>query len=215
MLRSRIAAAAARTCSLALVLAACSAGVDPENIPDPEPPEGIEAPFLVSKYFAPSGFMGDGASGTALVADVTPESCAPRPDGAEGDCYRFTYTAETQLWAGVYWQFPPNNWGNVEGKKIAPGATEVSFWAAGGAGGEKLKVTIGGVKDVTLPFSDTLKAEGTFDLTTTMTRYTVSLGGQSYDRVIGGFSWVVNYPMGTEPATAPPMTIYLDGISWE
>ena len=208
MLRSRIAAAAA--CSLMLVVG-CSAGVDEDMPPDDGPPK---LPFAVSKYFAPSGFMGDGAGGTALVADVG-ASCAERPDGALGDCYRFTYTAETMLWAGVYWQFPPNNWGSMEGKPIEPGATEVSFWAAGGAGGEKLKVTVGGVKDVTLPYSDTLKAELTVDLTTTMTRYTVPLGGQSYDKVIGGFSWVANHPMGTDPTTAPPIVISLDGILWE
>ena len=212
MLRSRIAAAAA--CSIVFVVA-CSAGVDPENIPEEEPPDGIETPFAVSKYFAPSGFMGDGSGGTALTADVSASCAEPRPPDALGDCYRFTYKAETMLWAGVYWQFPPNNWGNVEGKKIAPGATEVSFWAAGGTGGEKLKVTVGGVKDVTLPFSDSLKAETTVDLTTTMTRYTIPLAGQSYDKVIGGFSWVTNYPMGTDPTTAQPIVIYLDGIAWE
>jgi hypothetical protein len=188
---------------------ACAASPDD---PGDDVPGVPEPPFAVSAYFAPSGFMGDGSDGVSLVADT--EGCTTRPDGARGDCYRFTYTPSTQLWAGVYWQFPPNNWGSMEGKAIAPGASSVSFYAATDSGGETLKVTIGGIRDVTLPYSDTLKAEGTFTLTTSMTRYTVDLGGD-YDKVIGGFSWTTSYPEGTDPTSADPIVLYLDDVVWE
>ena len=196
------------------LLAACSAGVDetPEGV-DPTPEDGLDAPFVVSTYFAPSGFMGDGSDGASLVADTA--GCAPRPDGAQGDCYRFTYTAAKQLWAGVYWQFPANNWGAMEGKKIKPGAKQVSFYAAGGEGGEVLKVAVGGIHDVTLPYSDTMKVPGQFTLTKEMTKYTVSLDGQTYDKVIGGFSWVVNYPEGSDPAKVKPIVVFVDDLKWE
>jgi hypothetical protein len=195
-------------------LAACSAGVDdtPDGV-DPTPEDGVNPPFVVSTYYAPSGFMGDGSDGVSLVADTA--GCAPRPSGAEGDCYRFTYTPNSKLWAGVYWQFPANNWGAAEGKQIAPGATQVSFYAASAGGGETLKVTVGGIHDVTLQYSDTLKAAGEFPLTTTMTKYTVPLNGQTYDRVIGGFSWVVALPQGSDATTAKPVVVYLDNIMWE
>ncbi|HVK77319.1 MAG TPA: hypothetical protein VM734_28630 [Kofleriaceae bacterium] len=197
----------------AALLAGCAATVDdmPDGVGPPEPP------FAVSSFFAPSGYMGDGAdpSGTALISADDPAQCAPRPSGARGDCYKFTYNAGPQLWAGVYWQFPPNNWGSVEGKALGAGASKVAFYAASERGGETLKITIGGIKDVTLPYSDDLKAEGSVTLTTTMTRYTVDLAGRTYDKVIGGFSWAANHPEGTDPATAPPIVVFLDDVVWE
>ncbi len=197
-------------------LAACAATVEPDPMDvDPTPENGVDPPFAVSSIFAPSGYMGDGTTGTAVLADQGGEFCKPRPTGARGDCYRFTYAADTQLWAGVYWQFPPNNWGSAEGKKVAPGASQVSFYAAGAVGGEILKITVGGIKDVTLPNSDALKADATVTLTPEMTQYTVALGSQPYDKVIGGFSWATNYPEGTNPATAAPIVFYLDDIVWE
>jgi len=205
--------AALCTCALG---AGCSATVDdtPPGV-DPTPDDGIDPPFAVSTFFAPSGYMGDGATGSAVAAETAATACAPRPPGARGDCYKFTYAAGTQLWAGVYWQFPANNWGGAEGKKIAPGATTVAFWAAGGAGGEVLNVTAGGVHDVTLPHSDTLKAQTKVTLTTEMTRYTIDLAGQRYDQVIGAFAWSAGYPPATDPKTARPIVIYLDDIVWE
>ncbi len=47
-------------------------------------------------------------------------------------------------WAGVLWQYPPNNWGNLGGGyPIPPGTTKVSFWARGKDGGEKVHFVSG------------------------------------------------------------------------
>jgi len=202
-----------RTCQLFLLLPLFAAACAASPSDDPDVPGLPEPPFAVSAYFAPSGFMGDGADGVSLLAET--ESCAPRPDGARGDCYRFTYTPATQLWAGVYWQFPANNWGNAEGKQIKPGATQVAFYASSAAGGEKLDVTIGGIHDLMLPYQDSISVKGSFTLTTEMTRYTVDLSATPYDRVIGGFSWATSYPEGTDPTTAAPIVLYLDDVVWE
>jgi hypothetical protein len=191
-----------------VVVAGCAASADT----DPPGTEPIELPLAVSSVFAPSGYMGDGAGGTAVVADTT---CADRPSGARGDCYRFTYKPEAMLWSGVYWQFPANNWGSAEGKAIPPGATSVSFYAAGSKGGEVLTIKIGGIKDPTLPYADSFSAQGMFTLTTAMTKYSVDLAGQSYDKVIGGFSWATAYPEGTVPANAAPIVFFLDDLVWE
>lgn len=193
---------------LPALAAGCAAGADPEP-PGLGPPQ---LPLAVSSVFAPSGYMGDGADGTAVVADMM---CAERPSGARGDCYRFTYEAGPMLWAGVYWQYPPNNWGMSEGKAMPAGATQVSFYAAGAAGGEVLTIKIGGIRDTMLPYSDTISAQETFTLTTEMTKYSVDLTGQSYDRVIGGFSWATAYPEATDPATAAPIVFFLDDVVWE
>lgn len=193
---------------LAAGSAGCAAGAD-TDVPGVEP---LKLPFAVSSVFAPSGYMGDGVNGTAVIADT---ECADRPSGARGDCYRFTYHASTMLWSGVYWQYPANNWGAAEGMAIPPGATQVSFYAAGEAGGEVLTIKIGGIRDTTLPYSDTISAQGTFRLTTAMTKYSVDLGGQPYDTVIGGFSWATAHPEGTDPATAAPIVFFLDDLVWE
>ncbi len=194
--------------SAVVATAACAAKVD-QSLPDAAPPT---LPLAISSVFAPSGYMGDGTSGTAVVADTT---CAPRPPGARGDCYHFTYTAGPMLWSGVYWQFPANNWGAAEGNAIPPGAARVAFYAAGKTGGEVLKIKVGGIRDAMLPYSDSISAEAAVTLTTTMTRYTVELGGKTYDKVIGGFSWATNYPEGTDPTTAAPIAFYLDDLVWE
>jgi hypothetical protein len=198
---------------LAAILSAmgCEASVD--EIPDGTDPNGnASLPVLISTYFAPSGYMGDT---TGIVADVAGSECAPRPDGAAGDCYRFTYTPGSQLWAGVYWQHPANNWGAAEGQRIEPGATAVKFYAAGAAGGEKLKITVGGIHDVTLPYSDSVKAMTEITLTTEMTQYSVDISGQTYESVLGAFSWSTNVPEGTDPTTAPPIVFFLDDLTWE
>jgi hypothetical protein len=198
---------------LLLSVAACA-----ETTLDPTPGDpivGLEVPFAVSGHFVPSGYMGDGADAEGIDAETELDACAPRPSGARGDCYRFVYEARDQLWGGVYWQFPQDNWGDWEGRKIAPGATQVAFYAAGGAGGEELTITIGGVRDPLLPHKDDLRVEQPVTLTTEMTRYTVPLSGQQFERVIGGFSWSASFPPETNAALAEPLVIYLDDIVWE
>ena len=196
--------------ALALTVASGCAASDPGDYED-EPETGLALPFALSDYFAPSGYMGDGAEVGNVTPDSAPSDCLPRPEGARGDCYRFTYTPASQLWAGVYWLFPADNWGSARGKKIAAGATRVSFFAAGGAGGETVGVTVGGVADPLLPYQDTLTASTEIVLTTELTEYTLDISGQSYDSVLGGFSWTYAVPEGS----SAPIEIYLDDIVWE
>jgi hypothetical protein len=77
--------------------------------------------FAVSDIFTPSGYMGDGMYFGSLTATVN-QGCKPRPQGARGDCYVFTYytneAGASNPWAGVYWVFPANNWGSGPGHAI-------------------------------------------------------------------------------------------------
>ena len=182
---------------------------------DIEPPDGeLTIPMAVSELYAASGYMGDGEDGVSLTGGVPNEDCAPRPAGARGDCYRFVYKPSTLLWSGVYWQSPADNWGSAPGPQVPQGATKVTFWAASADGGQMLKVKVGGIKDPLYPNQDQLDVESSALLTTTMTQYTIELGGP-YDQVLGGFAWFANYPPGTDPAMATPMTLYFDDIVWE
>jgi hypothetical protein len=93
----------------------------------------LTSSFAVSDYFAPSGYMGDGAYFGNLLGQ-TNEGCKPRPDGARGNCYAFTYypnAIDTDPWAGVFWVFPSNSWGASSGYAIDISKfSQVSFYAA-------------------------------------------------------------------------------------
>jgi hypothetical protein len=173
-------------------------------------------PFAVDQYYAASGFMGDGATPGLIVLDNTCRD--PRPASAMGQCYRFTYQRGAAGWGGVYWQYPANNWGATPGKRIAPGATRIRFYAAGAAGGEPVSfIAFGvGVGDATAVYRDPPTVTVTQTLTTTMTPYEITLTGQTYDAVIGGFGWV-SPPAGvTLPSDAgAPLVFYVDDIEWQ
>jgi hypothetical protein len=166
-------------------------------------------PFVVDSLFIASGFMGDGSSPGAIVQDDNMTCVATRPQGATGHCHKFTYTPAALAWGGVYWQYPVNNWGASPGKRIAQGATKITFYAAGANGGESIKFIAGGMMG--MAYTDTLKVEQTFALTTTMTPYILDLTGQTYDAVLGGFGWVAEAPAGS----TAPISFTVDSIRWE
>jgi len=184
--------------------AACSVSASP---PDDAP---LTPPFTVSDHFAPTGYMGDGtAIGAVNQENDACSSRAPNPNGAVGDCYKITYTPSNG-WAGVYWQYPANNWGAKPGRTILPGATHLSLWAMGARGGEKLELHVGGIHDDTLPYRDSIDASTTVTLTAGWQEYTVNFGPKTYDQVIGAFAWIAH----AAPGDPGPIVFYLDGITW-
>jgi hypothetical protein len=171
-------------------------------------------PFVVDSLFIASGYMGDGAIVGAIAQDDNVTCTATRPPGATGHCHKFTYTPQPAAlgglgWGGVYWQYPVNNWGSTAGKRIAPGATRVTFYAAGAAGGESIDFLVGGISGMT--YSDTLSHATTITLTNTMMPYIVDLTGLTYDAVLGGFGWVIQAPVGS----TSPITFTVDSITWD
>jgi hypothetical protein len=190
--------------------------------PDSGPTVGpaVKLPFYLSDQFVPSGFMGDStASMTAITLTHDAASCkTPRQTGAGGDCYGVVWAPSLgdagAAWAGVYWQSSANNWGSKPGKAIAPGATKVSFYAAGAAGGEQISLCAGGINatgaTATLPYSDTFTVkQPAITLTTTWTQYQLPLTGTSYTTVLGGFCWVSN------TTTTENIKFYIDDVKWE
>lgn len=172
---------------------------DPTGLPELPAGGALPLPVAVDDHWSPSGFMGDGAQPGGIVVD----ECAARGDAAAvGLCRRFTWTPGAAGWAGVFWQYPENNWGSLPGLAIAPGATEVSFLAWGAAGDER--VTFGaGMAD-----ADGFAAMApTQVLTTTPTRYTVSLAEVIYDEVVGAFTWTAN-------EAAAPVVFHVDDLTW-
>jgi hypothetical protein len=117
-------------CCVLVALGAVSAGCQPSLTYDNSP---LSQTFAVSDIYTPSGYMGDGEFFGKLVGK-TNEGCKPRPPNARGNCYVFTYfpnTVDQDPWAGVYWTFPANNWGDTPGHAIHSGNfQQISFYAA-------------------------------------------------------------------------------------
>jgi len=116
---------------VAMTLGGCLPSIDDiDNGP-------LTSTFAVTDYYTPSGYMGDGEKIGLLAATVN-QGCKPRPDGARGNCYAFTYHTnpdKTQsleaAWAGAYWVFPANNWGSYPGHAIDSKVfKQVRFYAA-------------------------------------------------------------------------------------
>jgi hypothetical protein len=175
----------------------------------------ITGPFAVSQYFSPSGHMGDGATVGHIVADID-EGCKERPSGARGDCYRFTYTPGSLLWAGVYWAYPANNWGSRPGRTMAAKFTRVRLEAAASPGDFSIQLIAGGIQDRTLPYSDQFRVGSLPQVVSTdWKQFEIDLSDQTFDTVIGAFAWVTAYPPDTDPSAVAPRVLYLDDLVWE
>lgn len=189
------------------------------SVSEPDGDRSVDLPFLVSEEFTASGFMGDGSGKEVIVMAVDSAACHVRAADARGACYRFDYRPPASGgmgWGGVYWQAPPNNWGSLPGKRVAPGATQVRLKAAGAQGGELATFRVGGLSGVDAsgapyPNADTFQAEESFALTTELAEYVVPIPADvAYDRVLGGFAWTL-----LAPADRSPVALFLDDIRWE
>src|SRR5438132_1618605 len=106
----------------------------------------LAAPIDVEKEFIPLGWMGDGAGEQAKqhiqMAQVA--NTKPRPGAQSNVVTKITYLAGAVGWAGMYWQWPVNNWGDKPAKAVR-GASAISFWVAGDKGGEIVEFKAGGI----------------------------------------------------------------------
>jgi hypothetical protein len=176
-----------------------------------EPPsEPLPVPFVVSDYYSPDGYFGDGE--VQGFVDLQ-KSCPERAPGTQGDCYSLTYRVGVKRYAGIFWQHPHNNWGFAPGHQVSPGATRITFFARGHSGGEVLSVGAGQMD--TLPRHDSFKLEQkTIGLTTSWTPQEVSFNGANYasagnDGVLGAFLITL-----AAPADDATTVLYLDDIKW-
>jgi hypothetical protein len=165
----------------------------------------------IAGTYTPSGFMGDGESGTKYVQFS--ESCKDNPKSPP-TCIKITYTPGPTQWAGMYWQNKPNNWGEKPGNDLTKsGYTKITFWARGDKGEEVVEFKTGGIDatDKGKPYKDSFeKTMGKILLEKTWKQYTISLEGLNLSSVIGAFCWVVSTSANPEG-----VTIYLDDIQFE
>jgi len=167
-------------------------------------PVPLRAPFPLGGYYVASGFMGEGDKPHIGLNAQWTDGCHAAPT-----CMKFTFSPQDS-WAGVYWQSPPNNWGDQPGRKIE-GAKRLVFWARGGSGGELVSFKCGGIQGK--KFQDSLEKAvdpSPVMLTNQWRQYEIDLGGADTHSVIGAFSW-----SATRDGNPNGATFYLEGITIE
>jgi hypothetical protein len=156
-------------------------------------------------HFAPSGWMGDyGDIKMDLVCKENPRS--------GNSCIKIVYSAQSTQgagWIGMYWQQPANNWGDRRGGYDLTGAKELTFYARGATGGEKIsEFKIGGISGE-FPDSDTVVI-GPIELEKTWTKYTIDLTDRDLSNIIGGFCFAAS-----KDDNPNGFTMYLDDIIYK
>ena len=156
-------------------------------------------------HFIPSGWMGD-------YGDIQFSGGSKVNPYSRQYCIRIGYTAQKKQnagWAGIYWQEPANNWGNIPGGYDLTGATKLSFYARGEKGGELItEVKMGGIQ---AEYSDSTSASiGPLVLTPEWTKYEIDLTDEDLSNVIGGFAFVVSAMENPDGAV-----FYIDEIVYE
>ncbi len=178
--------------------------------PEGKKPEAM--PFYVfsdrssaKNHFIPSGWMGD-------YGDVRYEGSSKEDPYLGDSCIKISYSGKKTQgsgWAGIFWQNPANNWGNVDSGYDLSKATSLTFWAKGEKGGERIEeFKVGGIMG---EFSDSDSAViGPVILNKEWTKYTIDLKGKDMSYIIGGFCWAANVDNNPEGAV-----FYLDEIKFE
>jgi len=184
-----------------------------------KPEEGFYVYFdadYQKNHFTPSGKMGD-------CGDIEMnEACEEKPHSGKS-CIRVVYTAKGKgpnecdypapcKWAGVYWQYPPNNWGKE--KAHAEKGFDLSqykrliFWARADKDC-RIEFKAGGMIG---QYGDSLKEARVKNakLTTSWQKCEIDLDGADLSHIIGGFCWVTNWNENSDG-----ITFYLDDIRYE
>lgn len=175
---------------------------------------GGHAPFPVYQewpegpgHFVPSGWMGD-------LDQISMYGCDRSAPHSGEMATRVTFAPNgLKGWAGAYWQYPENNWGGLADGMNLSWANQVSFWAKGALGAERIRFFVGGIGLSSDPYPDSLRPQastGFIELTNQWKLYTLNLAGKDLSHVIGGFGWATD--RCANPAGA---TFYLDDIRFE
>ncbi|MFH0738579.1 MAG: hypothetical protein V2A59_01800 [Candidatus Omnitrophota bacterium] len=171
-----------------------------------------EMPFYVyadrgapMNHFVASGWMGD-------YGDIKYDGASTDNPYSGSTCIKITYCAcayQGARWAGMNWQNPANNWGDIDAGFDLSKATKLTFWARGAKGGERLQeFKVGGISGAYAD-SDNPGIAGVV-LNKEWTQYTIDLKGRDMSYIIGGFCWVAKIDDNPEA-----FDMYLDEIKFE
>ncbi len=163
----------------------------------------LQIPFAVydeagqESGYVPSGLMG---SVENVVVDA---SCDDDPKFGK-TCLRCNYRA-TADWAGLVWQSPANDWGDLPGGFDLTGAKQLTFWAKGKVGGEQ--ITFGyGLLGSDKKYPDSSKQEIEVTLTSGWKEYVIDCGAD-LTRIKSGFYWSL-------AGQGEPIEFFLDRVRY-
>lgn len=180
-------------CVLTLFLSASIGYAQVLNKPSTGPLKPVrKVPVYVEGkgLFAPSGWMGDVG---AISVDA---QCTTKPKAGKY-CMRWTYNISKDAkngWAGVYWQYPANNWGSKKGLDLT-GHKRLIFWVRGDTGKEIINIQLGGIKGEH-PDSFIKELKG-IKLSTQWKQYVIDLSGRDLSNVNGAFCWTAESRQNT------------------
>lgn len=141
-------------------------------------------PFPLETQFFPSGWMGDGESGKTYMSMNRKQMLV---NGKSTIVSEFHYRKGPKGWAGIYWQYPDGNWGELPGKSLV-GARAISFNARGERGGELVELKSGGIRGKR--YQDSFeKSLGVVVLDKNWQSYVINLSQEDLSSVIGAFAW--------------------------
>jgi len=122
-------------------------------------------------------------------------------------CVRFEY-GEPDDWAGIVWQDPADDWGDLPGGWNLTGAKKLSFWARGEKGGETATFKYG-ILGQDKNYADSSSGEiNDVKLTVEWKKYTIELDGKDLSRIKTSFVCTVR-------GQGAPVVFFLDDIRYE
>lgn len=159
--------------------------------------------FNQANHFIPSGWMGD--YGDLKYSD----KWTMNPKSGKTSI-QIKYTAERKQsagWAGIYWQNPANNWGNLKGGFDLTGAKQLTFWARGEKGGELVEFKCGGIAG---EYPDSMVGTtGPVELTKDWQMFSIDIDKEDLSYLNGGFCVVFSADSNPDGAT-----FYIDEVAY-
>ena len=202
--------------------------------PTPVPDFNIYTDADTKNHFYPTGSMGDvddikineassdnphsGASAVKIVYDA-------RGQGKNHICSMGIKSEVICKWAGVYWQNPADNWGDVPNAGFdLEGFRKLTFCARAdtNSSGAQIKFLVGGIGwgvPTPPPYPDSLRPprdSGLKKLTDQWQCFEIGLSDANLSYVIGGFAWVADWGDNEISEDNPKRIVfYLDDIRFE
>ena len=167
------------------------------------PGQKVKLPLQIIGDEAPLTYGASGMMGNSQRIGMD-GACTDKPHSG-ATCLKVSYKAGDG-WAGVVWQDPQGDWGDLPGGYDLTGATKLTFWVRGANGGEKVTIGFGLLKDK--KYSDSAGGETVVTLTTDWKQFTIDLKGKDLSCIKTGFQWTV-------AGQGKPVVFYLDDVQYE
>lgn len=167
----------------------------------------------VENEFVPSGYMGDWENVTGSPLN----DCYQWGTVWEDRAIQIRYEPGELGWAGVYWQYPENNWATLPEGRDLRGYSQLRFSARSDQPGSQFQFWIGGVIDGPYPssirsprYAREADGRGFVKLSAEWQEYHIDLTGLDLSHVIDGFAWAAD-----KRRTPEGGTLYLDNIYFD